>query len=103
MMTSTWDKGSLAHYHEGNYHRVDSDDELDAREIESYEPEGLTTTPDAEDAIDRVDAQLVEHAFLVRPPTIQQVFAFARRGEMMPQKSTYFYPKLTSGLLLYPL
>ena len=27
----------------------------------------------------------------------------ARRGEVMPQKSTYFYPKLTSGLLLHPL
>ena len=27
---------------------------------------------------------------------------FAERGEMMPQKSTFFYPKLTSGLLLYP-
>jgi uncharacterized protein (DUF1015 family) len=31
------------------------------------------------------------------------VWAFARRGEVLPQKSTFFYPKLTSGLLLYPL
>jgi uncharacterized protein (DUF1015 family) len=27
----------------------------------------------------------------------------ARRGDVMPQKSTFFYPKLTSGLLLMPL
>ena len=27
----------------------------------------------------------------------------ARRGDVMPQKSTFFYPKLTSGLLLFPL
>jgi uncharacterized protein (DUF1015 family) len=31
------------------------------------------------------------------------VFDRARRGEVMPQKTTYFFPKLTSGLLLYPL
>ena len=42
-------------------------------------------------------------AFLVRAPTIEQVASFARRGETMPQKSTFFYPKLTSGLLLYPV
>ena len=42
-----------------------------------------------------------DSAFLVRAPTIAQVAAFAARGETMPQKSTYFYPKLTSGLLLF--
>ncbi len=41
-------------------------------------------------------------AFLVRAPTIDQVEAFARAGEVMPQKSTYFFPKLTSGLLIAP-
>ncbi len=38
-----------------------------------------------------------------RPVTVDQVAAFAERGETMPQKSTFFYPKLTSGLLLYPV
>jgi uncharacterized protein (DUF1015 family) len=41
-------------------------------------------------------------AFLVRAPTIEQVEAVARAGEKMPEKSTYFFPKLTSGLLLSP-
>ncbi len=41
-------------------------------------------------------------AFLVRPPTVQQVEEFARAGARMPPKSTYFFPKLTSGLLLSP-
>jgi uncharacterized protein (DUF1015 family) len=41
-------------------------------------------------------------AFLVRPPTVQQVEEFARAGVRMPPKSTYFFPKLTSGLLLSP-
>jgi uncharacterized protein (DUF1015 family) len=31
------------------------------------------------------------------------VFAASARGEVMPQKTTYFYPKLLSGLLLHPL
>jgi uncharacterized protein (DUF1015 family) len=31
------------------------------------------------------------------------VFAVARSGERMPQKSTYFYPKPLSGLLFHPL
>ena len=31
--------------------------------------------------------------------SFEDVFAAARRGEVMPQKTTYFYPKLVSGLL----
>jgi len=31
------------------------------------------------------------------------VFARARRGEVMPQKTTYFFPKVLSGLLFMPL
>ena len=41
-------------------------------------------------------------AYLVRPPTVEQVEAVALAGETMPQKSTYFFPKLTSGLLFSP-
>ena len=42
-------------------------------------------------------------AVLMRPTRIEDVFAVAQRGETMPQKSTYFYPKLVSGLLFLPL
>ena len=31
------------------------------------------------------------------------MFERARRGEVMPQKTTYFFPKLTSGLLFHPV
>ena len=94
---------SLTLYRHENYFRLDSEDELDAREIERYELEGVTYTPDAELAIAAVDDKEAEAAFLLRAPTVAQVAAFAARGETMPQKSTFFYPKLTSGLLLYPL
>ncbi len=90
-------------YRHGSFFRIDSDDELDAREIEQYGPEGVTYTPDARRGRRAVDAGAAELAFLVRAPTVDQVFAFGRRGETMPQKSTFFYPKLVSGLLLHPV
>jgi uncharacterized protein (DUF1015 family) len=34
---------------------------------------------------------------------VEDVFEVAARGKTMPQKSTYFYPKLISGLLFHPL
>ena len=35
----------------------------------------------------------------VNPPSLNDVFNIAERGETMPQKSTYFYPKVYSGLV----
>jgi uncharacterized protein (DUF1015 family) len=37
------------------------------------------------------------------PPPIQQVQAVAAAGESMPPKSTYFFPKVPTGLLFNPL
>jgi uncharacterized protein (DUF1015 family) len=39
-------------------------------------------------------------AFIVKPTRIEQVRAVAKAGHTMPQKSTFFYPKLLSGLVL---
>jgi uncharacterized protein (DUF1015 family) len=103
LMTSTWDTTSLTVYQHGNFFRLDGDDPLDTREIEQYELEGVEYTPDAQHAVEAVDDGQAGLAFLVRAPTIAQVLAAAARGETMPQKSTYFYPKLVSGLLLYPV
>jgi uncharacterized protein (DUF1015 family) len=105
LLTSTdgWDRNALALYRGGQYFRVVSDDQLDACAVELFAPEGVGYTPYAEEAVAAVDLGEAEAAFLVRPPTVAQVAAFAARGETMPQKSTFFYPKLTSGLLLYPL
>lgn len=40
-------------------------------------------------------------AFLMRSPNVAEVLELAERGERMPQKTTYFYPKLASGLFFY--
>ena len=35
----------------------------------------------------------------VNPPSLDEVFSIAEAGEVMPQKSTYFFPKVYSGLI----
>jgi len=42
-------------------------------------------------------------AALVMPATVDHVRQISLRGERMPAKSTYFYPKLLSGLVVNPL
>jgi uncharacterized protein (DUF1015 family) len=103
MMCSTWDHSALTLYRHENYFRLDSEDELDAREIEQYDLKGVEYTAEAEEAIAAVNEGHAAMAFLLRPPTVAQVLKYARKGETMPAKSTYFSPKLTSGLLLHPL
>jgi len=51
-------------------------------------------------AVDRGEAQI---AFLLNPVRVQQVVDIALGGEVMPQKSTDFYPKLLSGITIYRL
>ncbi len=41
-------------------------------------------------------------AFFLNAPTLDQIFAAADAGDRMPQKSTYFTPKLPTGVVLYP-
>ena len=76
---------------------------LDAAALDRLGLEEVTYTPRAEEAIALVDSGAAEGAFLLRPTTIEQVAAVAEAGETMPQKSTYFYPKLVSGLLILPV
>jgi uncharacterized protein (DUF1015 family) len=77
--------------------------ELDTELVERYHPQGVSYTAYADEAIEAVDSGKAQAAFLLRPPRIEQVFAVAERGATMPQKSTYFYPKLLSGLLFHPV
>jgi uncharacterized protein (DUF1015 family) len=49
-------------------------------------------------AVDGADA-----AFLLEPTPVAEIVAVAAAGDVMPQKSTYFYPKPLSGLVLNPL
>ena len=77
--------------------------ELDVELVDRFGHEGISYTPDRREAVARVDSGEADVAFLLRPTRIEDVFARARRGEVMPQKTTYFFPKLLSGLLFHPL
>ena len=55
---------------------------------------------DPQTAIDRVDSGEFTLAFLVNPAPAGEVEAIAKQLERMPPKTTFFYPKLYSGLLM---
>ena len=76
---------------------------LDVQFVDTLGHEGISYTPDAEEAERRVHEGRAAVAYLLRPTRIADVFEYARRGEVLPQKTTYFYPKLISGLLFHPL
>jgi hypothetical protein len=91
-------------YRDGRSYSLHTNGSLtDAAAIEPLLVGTVRYTPRAEEAVELVDRGDAGAALLVRAPTIEQVQATARRGETMPQKSTYFYPKLPSGLLFLRL
>jgi uncharacterized protein (DUF1015 family) len=61
----------------------------------------LTYERDANAALDSVDRGLAEVAFLLNACGVDQVMKIATAGEVMPQKSTDFYPKMLSGITMY--
>ena len=56
-----------------------------------------------DDSIAKVDAGQKQVAFFMNPPKIEQIEQVADEGERMPQKSTYFYPKVYTGLTINKL
>lgn len=75
---------------------------LDVSALERLGLEGVRFTPSLADAASAVESGAAASAFLVRAPTVREVQAIARAGQTMPEKSTYFFPKLLSGLLFSP-
>jgi uncharacterized protein (DUF1015 family) len=62
--------------------------------------EYLKYTREEEGALARVDAGEFDYAFFLNPPGVEELVAVAEEGERMPQKSTYFFPKLSTGLVI---
>ena len=65
--------------------------------------ENLRYLRSAEDAAAQVARGEADIAFLIKPVTLDQMKEVSLSGEVMPQKSTDFYPKLLSGLAFYAL
>src|SRR3954447_3472949 len=64
---------------------------------------GLAYSKDLEDALAAVNDGRADAAFIMRGTPIDQVREVAAAGETMPPKSTFFYPKIPTGLLVNPL
>jgi uncharacterized protein (DUF1015 family) len=101
----TRDHAAFVLYRSGSAALVEAPgaEEPDAAALDRLGLESVAYTPKADEAVALVDGGEAEAAFLLRAPTIEQVAAVAEAGETMPQKSTYFYPKLLSGLLFHPV
>jgi len=60
----------------------------------------ITYVRDPESAVDLIEDGSHMAAFFLNSTRVEQLKTVAEKGEMMPQKSTYFYPKLLSGLVI---
>lgn len=74
--------------------------------LEKFFPAGenennITYVREASEAVDLVKSGSHGIAFLLKATPVQQMKSVAEAGEMMPQKSTYFYPKLFTGLVIH--
>ena len=54
-------------------------------------------------SIEKVDQGQCQAVFFMNPTRVEQVKAVAAAGERMPQKSTFFYPKIYTGLVMHKL
>lgn len=69
----------------------------------SHGDDAIQYARDATHAFAEVAAGEASVALFLNPPHVDQVQAVAMAGERMPQKSTFFYPKVLSGLVISPL
>jgi uncharacterized protein (DUF1015 family) len=56
---------------------------------------------DLDKAVHAVDEKAADALFVLNATKVRQIRALALTGQVMPQKSTYFYPKLLSGFLIH--
>jgi uncharacterized protein (DUF1015 family) len=69
---------------------------LDREEVEGH----IEYTPSPEKALEYVDKGKVQISFIINPTRVDQMRAAAEVGHRLPQKSTFFYPKVCSGLVM---
>jgi uncharacterized protein (DUF1015 family) len=74
--------------------------------IDTRTPEGQTRvayTRDQSEAITRVDSGEFQLSFIMNAMRVEEVREVAAAGDIMPQKSTFFYPKLLTGMVIRAL
>ncbi|OGQ80304.1 MAG: hypothetical protein A3F90_10705 [Deltaproteobacteria bacterium RIFCSPLOWO2_12_FULL_60_19] len=81
-------------------HRLILDHILGLKPEEQIKPEVISYSQDEEKVLQAVEKDDYQAAFILNPPQPEQIMEITLRGEKMPQKTTYFYPKLISGLVI---
>lgn len=84
-------------------HKVIISKELGYTQEEQMAQDGILYIKQEEEAFDMIDLGKAEASFIMAYPKIQDIKRISEAGERMPQKSTYFYPKLLSGIVINPL
>ncbi len=65
--------------------------------------DGFAYARDLDTAVEAVKSGSADVAFLMGPTPVSRIRAIAEAGEYMPPKSTYFFPKIPTGLVINPL
>lgn len=84
-------------------HKVIVTKELEYTEEEQMAQNGIKYIKQESEAFDLIDSGKAEASFIMAYPKIKDIKEISEAGFRMPQKSTYFYPKLLSGIVINPL
>lgn len=81
-------------------HKITLSDMLQFSEEEQFKQNGIKYIKKGQEAFSAIDMGSASAVFIMASPKIQDIKNVSEAGYRMPQKSTYFYPKLTSGLVI---
>lgn len=84
-------------------HKVIVSKELGFSDEAQMAQDGIKYIKQESEAFDMIDLGKAEASFIMAHPTVKDIKEISEAGYRMPQKSTYFYPKLLSGLVINPL
>lgn len=84
-------------------HKVLITKEFGYSEEEQMAQDGIKYIKQESEAFDLIDLGKAEASFIMAYPKIKDIKEISEAGFRMPQKSTYFYPKLLSGIVINPL
>lgn len=84
-------------------HKVLITKEFGYTQEEQMAQEGIKYIKQESEAFDLIDSGKAEASFIMAYPKIKDIKEISEAGYRMPQKSTYFYPKLLSGIVINPL
>jgi uncharacterized protein (DUF1015 family) len=81
-------------------HRLILDHILSLKPEEQVAEGAIRYSQDEEKVLQALDKEDYQAAFILNPPKAEEILAISGAGETMPQKTTYFYPKLIDGLVM---